>query len=167
MNTIFDKMTYGHYIVTALKPGEELKTRTKDYIAAGTVNWVSQVSFEPRMFAVAIGMFSDLNETIDYSKHFSIHVLSEEQNEWVREFGKNSTIEDGKINGIPFQKKENNLLLPTSIGYFTCKLEKSFNNGDHTLHIGRVIDHHLNDVSAKPINTAELPMRYTPESAAI
>ncbi|MEM0994616.1 MAG: flavin reductase family protein [Bacteroidota bacterium] len=165
--TILEKMTYGHYIVTAIKSGDELKTREKDYIAAGTVNWVSQVSFEPAMFAIAIGLKSDLNETIDYSEHFTIHILSDEEQDWVEKFGANSTIKDGKINGISFQKQDNALILPNSIGYFTCKVEKSMNNGDHTLHIGKVVDQKLHEAAMRPLCTNQLKIKYKLELADV
>jgi len=165
MKELFEKLTYGYYIVTALKPGDELKTRDKDYIAAGTANWVSQLSFDPPMFGVAIGLKADLNETIDYSKHFTIHILSEGQKELIQEFAGKSVIEDGKINGIPFEKKDHALVLHNTIGHFTCKVEKSINNGDHTLHIGEVVATHKDNIDAKPICTKEQRPIYTPEKA--
>lgn len=155
MNSILNKVIYGYHIVTALKPGDELKTRERDYIAAGTVNWLTQISFEPAMFAVAIGMKADLNETIDYSKHFTIHPIAVGQEDWIKKFSNKSVIENGKINGISFQKKDHALILPSSLGYITCKLERSFNNGDHTLHIGSVVDHHTSDEERSPICTKD------------
>lgn len=35
---ILKKLTYGHYIITAVKPADEMSIRNKDYIVAGTVN---------------------------------------------------------------------------------------------------------------------------------
>jgi len=167
MNSIFNKLTYGYYIVTALKSGDELKTREKDYLAAGTVNWVTQLSFAPPMMGVAIGQMADLNETIDYSKHFTIHILSEEQKDWIKKFSGDSIIEAGKINGVPYEKKENALILPGTIGYITCKVEKSVNNGDHTFHIGRVVAHDLDQNEKDPFCTKEQAPQYSPEKAEV
>lgn len=68
------KMTYGYSVVTALKAGDEMKTRDEDYIAAGTINWAMQTSFELPILAVAVGQKSHLNETIDYSSHFTLRL---------------------------------------------------------------------------------------------
>jgi len=95
MSELTSKFTYEYYILTALKKGENLETRDKDYVAAGTVNWVSQASFLPEIISVSVGQKSDLNETIDYSEHLTIHLLSENHKEYVQKFGSKSTIEDG------------------------------------------------------------------------
>ncbi|MEM1325059.1 MAG: flavin reductase family protein [Bacteroidota bacterium] len=166
-NQILQKLTYGFYVVTALKPGEELKTRDKDFIAAGTINWLTQVSFEPPMVAIAVDMQSDLNETIDHSEHFTVHILSAAQESWIEKFGGDSTIENGKINGVEYITKDNELILHGTIGHFTCKIDKnkSISAGDHTVHVGEVISVHLEDESATPICTKEKQMQYKPAHA--
>lgn len=167
MQSILNKLTYGYYIVTALKPGNELKTRKKDYLAAGTVNWLSQLSFEPPMVGVAIGQQSHLNETIDYSKHFTVHLLGPDQKEWIKRFAGDSTVENGKINGIPFEKRDHALVLKDTIGFLTCRLEKSTNIGDHTLHIGQVITSELFDEHTLPLCTKDQASTYTKEKAKL
>jgi flavin reductase (DIM6/NTAB) family NADH-FMN oxidoreductase RutF len=167
MNSILQKLTYGYYIVTALKPADELKTREKDYLAAATVNWITQLSFDPPMIGVAVGLKADVNETIDYSNHFTIHVLSKKQKDWIEKFSEESTVKDNRINGIPFEKKDHALILPGTIGHITCKLEKSMNNGDHTFHIGRIVDHQLNEEDAAPYCTKEQAPRYRKEKAEV
>ncbi|WP_020538327.1 flavin reductase family protein [Lewinella cohaerens] len=161
MQILLNKLIYGHYIVTALKPGDELKTREKDYLAAGTVNWLSQLSFEPPMIGVAIGLKAELNETIDYSEHFTVHLLKEGQEDWIEKFSGNSQIAEGKINGVPFIKKDHALILEGTLGYFTCKVERSINNGDHTLHIGTVISTNVVAGNSQPICSKETGPTYT------
>jgi flavin reductase (DIM6/NTAB) family NADH-FMN oxidoreductase RutF len=159
------KFTYGHYIVTALKPGDELKTREKDYLAAGTVNWLTQLSFDPPMVGVAIGQKADLNETIDYSRHFTVHLLGPDQKGWVERFSGDSVIEDGKINGVAFEKDDHALILKDTLGYLVCQLEKSTTTGDHTFHIGKVIKAELYDKNTAPINTKDQAPKYTEAEA--
>ncbi|PHN06540.1 flavin reductase family protein [Flavilitoribacter nigricans] len=165
IDQVIQKFTYGHYIVTALKPGDELKTREKDYIAAGTVNWLTQLSFEPPMIGVAIGQKSDLNETIDYSQHFTVHLLGPDQKGWIERFSGDSKIEDGRINGVPFEKQDHALILEDTLGYLICKLEKSTNTGDHTLHIGQVIKATLFNEDQAPICTKDQAPKYTQAAA--
>ena len=166
MSKLTNKFTYGYYILTALKKSEDLETRDNDYIAAGTVNWVSQVSFSPEIISVSVGQKSDLNETIDYSGYFTIHLLSKDHTEYVEKFGSKSTIEDGKINGVAFKKQNDQAIVEDTLGFLTCKVVKSQNVGDHTVYFGEVINEEiLND--KHPLCTMQLPSQYTEDKAEI
>lgn len=55
MKKLAHKFMFGYYILIALKKADNLKTRDKYYIAAGTVYWASQISFTPKIFSVAEG----------------------------------------------------------------------------------------------------------------
>ncbi len=166
MSKLLQKLTYGHYILSALKEGEDLKTRDKDYIAAGTVNWASQVSFEPEMLAVAVGKKSDLNETIDYSGKFTLHILEKNQKDLVGKFGSKTEVEGNKVNGVPFTKENGELVLEGTIGYITCKVTETKNIGDHTIHFGEVVVKHMQKDS-EPLCTMQLETQYTREKAVV
>jgi flavin reductase (DIM6/NTAB) family NADH-FMN oxidoreductase RutF len=166
MEKLAHNFTYGYYILTALKKADHLKTRDKDYIAAGTVNWVSQVSFSPKIFSVAVAQQSDLNETIDYSERFTLHVLSTEHKDYIKTFAEKSTIENGKINGVPFSKKNGEAIIEYTIGHVTCKVLKSQNIGDHTIYFGEVVEEVV-DKDKDAINTAQFPIEYTKEKAEV
>lgn len=160
MIDILRKMTYGHYILTALKEGDDLKTRNKDYIAAGTINWASQVSFTPSIVAVAVEHNSDLNETIDYSEHFTLHLLGQENEDMIKKFATKSEIEEDKINGVPFTRKDGEVIFENTVGYVTCKLRESVNVGDHRVHFGEVVKHEMLN-NKETINTNQTAMQYS------
>jgi len=162
MNTL-QKLTYGHYIVTALKKADELKTRNEDYIAAASINWASQISFEPEMVMISVSQSSDLNETIDYSGSFTLHLLSTDQKGLVEKFASENKVEGDKINGISFRKENDELLLDKALGYVSCKVEKSENMGDHTLYFGKVISKNLNE-NVEPLCTNNLKSQYSKEN---
>lgn len=166
MSKVAEKFTYGYYLLTALKKADNLKTRDEDYIAAGTVNWVSQVSFSPEMVSVAVGQKSDLNETIDYSGHFTIHLLSEDHKDYVKKFSQKSTIEDGKINGAAFKKQNDQAIVEDTLGYLTCKVVKSMNMGDHTVYFGEII-HEQMQKDKQALCTMQMPLEYTKDKAEI
>lgn len=166
MSKVAEKFTYGYYILTALKKAEDLETREKDYIAAGTVNWVSQVSFSPSIISVAVGQKSDLNETIDYSEHFTVHLLSKDHKDYVEKFGHKSTIEDGKINGVSFRKENDQAIVDNTLGFVTCKVVNSMNVGDHRVFFGEVI-HEETMQDKQALCTMQLPSEYTEDKAAI
>jgi len=166
MSKLTNKFTYGYYILTALKKSEDLETRDKDYIVAATVNWVSQVSFSPEIVSVTVGQKSDLNETIDYSAHFTVHLLSKNHEAYVKKFAAKSTIENGKINGIPFTKRNDQAIIEDTLGYVTCKVVKSLNVGDHTVYFGEVINEEIHE-DVEALSTTQLPYKYTKDKAKI
>lgn len=161
---VLNKITNGYYIATALKPAEELETREKDYLAAATVNWVSQVAFDPPMVSVAVGLYSDLNETIDYSEAFTLHVLSDQHMDLVEKFADESEVTDQKINGVPYRKEGREIELENSLAMIHCRLKESVRCGDHTLHLGEVVD--VKEYSKnQPLSTVALPSSYRPDIA--
>ena len=153
------KLTYGYYILTAVKPGDELKTRDKDYIAAGVINWASQLSFEPLQVGVSVQTDSHLNETIDYSESFTLHILSDDQLDWIDAFSTKSEITEGKINGLPYTLKDDRIEFEDTLATIACTLSDSVRCGDHTLHIGQVVSGH--DLSkSSPLTTVKRPSKY-------
>jgi len=166
MSKLLKKFTYGYYVMTALKKADKLKTREKDYIAAGTINWISQVSFSPTIISVAVGQKSDLNETIDYSGQFTVHLLSENNKEYVSKFGSKSIIENGKINGVAFNKQNDQVILPDTLGYVTCKVVESLTMGDHRVYFGEVINEEIHK-DKKALCTMQLESEYTKDKAEV
>ena len=160
MDKILKKLTFGHYIVTTRKPSEEMSTRDKDYLAAGTVNWVTQLSIDPVRIGIGIQLHHDLNETIEKSRNFTVHILEEGQENLVKQFSKDSSITSEKINQIGFEIGENGApLLSKGIGYIECKVVDRLTIGDHSLFVGEVVAHDLiND--AMPLCTMQTGMIY-------
>jgi flavin reductase (DIM6/NTAB) family NADH-FMN oxidoreductase RutF len=158
-----EAITNGYYIVTALKPAAEMETRNKDYLAAGTVNWLTQLSFEPTLVGVSVAIFSDLNETIDKSGSFTIHVISDKHLDWVEKFATKSEITDSTINGINFKKENGEVVLEDTMATLKCNLKESVRCGDHTQHIGEVVEANRNEKIA-PLSTVALPSSYKPEN---
>lgn len=158
------KITNGYYLATALKPSKELKTRNEDYIAAGTVNWVSQVAFEPLMVCLSVEVDSHLNETIDYSGKFTLHVLSDKQIDLIEKFANNSEITEKSINGVAYEKSGDRLILKETIAFIECKLKNSVRCGDHTVHFGEVVNSGVNENIA-PLSTVAVPSAYQGQAA--
>lgn len=140
MSNNLSDFTYGHYILTAIKKGDELKTREKDYLAAGAVNWASQISFDPQMVMVAVENQSDLNETIDYSEKFSLQVLGHSAENLIERFSQKSKISGNQINEVPFNEVNEFIHLEKMMSYIDCEVLESQKMGDHTLYFGKVVN---------------------------
>src|SRR5207245_11710169 len=69
--TTLRMIPYGLYVLTAAKKDGQ--------VAAGTVNWVTQASFEPPLVAVALKTDSHAHALIKDTKAFALNVLGKGQ----------------------------------------------------------------------------------------
>ena len=162
---VLEKFTNGLYIVTARKKAAEMETRDRDYIAAGTIAWATQTSFEPPMVTVAVQRGSDLAETIARSQQFALHVLGADQKEMAKVFSGDSVINQTEktINGYAYHKGMNRDLpiVRETIGYLECELEEMVNTaGDHILFIGKVVGGEIHNKKAQPLHEWRSGLHY-------
>jgi flavin reductase (DIM6/NTAB) family NADH-FMN oxidoreductase RutF len=137
-----------------------METRDKDYIAAGAVNWATQMSFEPVRVGIMVELHSDLNETIEKSRNFTLHLLGKGQEELVKKFAKDTKVQNGELNSVGFKIGENGApLLEEGIGYIECNVVDRFTVGDHSLFVGELVDSELTG-DKDPICTMETEMYY-------
>src|SRR4028119_914831 len=119
------KITYGYYILTTRKSAEELSTRDEDYIAAGTVCWVTQVSFEPHMVMVAVEKTSDLNETIQKSRSFALNVLGRKNKDLIQKFSQKTKVAESEheLNDYAYEDgTTGSPLLTDTVASLECRL---------------------------------------------
>jgi len=167
MKELNNKLTNGYYIITALQPADKLKTRDKDYISAGTINWLTQVSFEPTIIAIAVGQKSHLNETINYSERFTVHVLNKSNESMVEAFSQDSEIKENSINGFPFKEVKNQIILSNVESYYSCEVISHQHVGDHFVYFGKVTAATIQKDSNEVLSTVEKPSAYRPQIASI
>ena len=137
-------ITYGLYILTA-RHGEEM--------AAGTINWLSQASFQPPLVMLGVKRDSKLHELIEKSGKLAVNVLGAGQKDIAEAFFKPSKIEGDKINGYRFEPAPNSgapLLLDLP-AWFEAEVVEAVKKGDHTVFIAKVVEVGLRDPEAKPL----------------
>jgi flavin reductase (DIM6/NTAB) family NADH-FMN oxidoreductase RutF len=161
-NQALRKFTYGFYILTTRKKAEELTQRSEDYIAAGTVSWVSQVSFTPPLVMVAVQKQSDLNETISKSRVFALNFISSANQQLIQAFGGKTTVSDNALNGFTFEDGVTGSPLLTACPLaIECHLMDSVHTqGDHVLFIGRVDSVSIRDENARIVTDQEIGYVY-------
>lgn len=138
-------LSTSHFVITALMPGEQLKTRSEDYQAVQVVDNVAQISADPLLITCAVPLLSNVNETMDYSGHFVIHPLTpEEYQRWGQALDGSPDFSDHHINGVPCQKTKKALVLKNEMGQLHCEVKNSWTMGDSTLYVGRVTQADLN-----------------------
>lgn len=137
-------ITYGLYVMTAAQ-GEE--------VAAGTVNWLSQASFEPPLVMAGVKADSNLHRLIEQSGGFAVNILAAGQKDVASAFFRPSTVEDGRINGYAFEPGPQTgapLLLDTP-AWFEARVTDAVKRGDHTVFVAQVVEAGLRDEQAKPL----------------
>lgn len=128
-------MTYGIYVLT---------TRFENTVNGMIASWVSQVSYDPMLFMVAIHPNRYSHELLVQSGHFALHILAREQKDLLDRFkgpdvrGKFASIawEDG-VTGCP--------ILTDCIGCIECRITQNMAPGNHTLFIGEVVNAVFNE----------------------
>ena len=132
-------LNYGLYVVSA---ADDVG------IAAGSVNWLSQASFEPPLVMVAIKKDSGLHALVERSGVFAVNVLAVGQKEAAAAFFRSTQVEDGKINGYAFEPgpKTGVPLLLDLPAWFEARVTDAVKRGDHTVYLAEVINAGLRDL---------------------
>ncbi len=138
------QITYGLYVLTAAHEGQ---------IAAGTVNWLSQASFEPPLLMVGIKRDSRLHEIVTAAGQFAVNILAAGHKDLAAAFFRPTQVEDGRINGQPFEPgpRTGAPLLLAAPAWLEARVTDTVQRGDHTVFVAEVINAGVRDPEAKPL----------------
>ena len=131
--TALRMIPYGLYVLTAAsKDGR---------VAAATVNWVTQTSFEPPLVVVGVKTDSHAHPLIKETKAFALNVLGKGQQAMAFTFFKPANLEGQTISGEPFRAGSTGApILTNTPAYVECTLESTVEMGDHSVFVGKVVD---------------------------
>ena len=131
--TALRMIPYGLYVLTA--------ESTDGQIAAATVNWVTQASFEPPLVVVGVKVDSNAHAVIKGSGTFALNVLGKGQQAMAFAFFKPAAVDGNTISGQPFRRgKTGAPVLENTPAFVDCKLVDTIERGDHTIMVGEVVD---------------------------
>jgi flavin reductase (DIM6/NTAB) family NADH-FMN oxidoreductase RutF len=128
------KISYGLYIISSLKD-----QRFNGQIA----NSLFQVTSEPPTIAVSINKQNCTHEYIEYSKKFTVSILSENTPmKFIGIFGFQCGRDINKFIDVSYRigKTKTPIITDHCIAYLEAKLLKSIDIGTHTIFIGEVMD---------------------------
>ena len=144
-------MPYGLYVVGS---------RAGDRRNGMTLNWVTQLSFDPKLLGVAVETGALTHELIAEGGVFSLNIVDREDRAIVRKFTKPVGVDEAAmtLNGFPFHDGRTGApILDQAIAYAECEVRQQVPTGSHTLFIGEVVD----AAFQKPEDTAPLRMEDT------
>jgi flavin reductase (DIM6/NTAB) family NADH-FMN oxidoreductase RutF len=105
-----------------------------------TANWMSQVSFDPRLFAVAIQDDAHTRSNIDATGVFTISVLPKGSKDLSLKFTAKSTSGEGRLEGEPITTHATGApVLEAATAWIECRVVNQIHPGDHVIYFGEVI----------------------------
>ena len=138
-------MPYGLYIVGS---------RAGDRRNGMTLNWATQLSFDPKLLGVAVEDAAFTHELIAEGGVFSLNVVDREDRTIVRKFTKpvEVDLEAKTLNEIPFHDGVTGApVLDQAVAYVECEVRQSVDVGGHTLFIGEIVAAGFQKDEATPV----------------
>jgi flavin reductase (DIM6/NTAB) family NADH-FMN oxidoreductase RutF len=129
------KMPYGLYVVGSTDGGERRNGMT--------INWVTQLSFDPKLIGVSIEQSAITHELVAAGGCFALSLVDLEDRAIVRKFTKpvEADLTAKTLNGFPYVEKVTGApVLEQAVAYVDCRVAQQVAVGHHTLFIGEVVD---------------------------
>ena len=104
---------------------------------------VSQASIVPDLPRVLVGLSRQhfTWELVEASNAFALHLLGDEQVDWVWRFGVQSGRDHDKFSGLNVQQSATgNPILTEALGWLDCRVEAKLDSGDRTVYLAEVLD---------------------------
>jgi flavin reductase (DIM6/NTAB) family NADH-FMN oxidoreductase RutF len=131
--TTLRMIPYGLYVLTA--------AHQDGRISAGTVNFVTQTSFEPPLVAVGVKKDAHGHALIKETKAFALNVLGKGQQAMAFTFFKPAERKGDTISGEPFRPGTTGApILTNTPAFIECSLETTVEMGDHSIFVGKVVE---------------------------
>jgi flavin reductase (DIM6/NTAB) family NADH-FMN oxidoreductase RutF len=151
------KMPSGLYIVGATDKAERRNGMT--------LNWASQVSFDPKLLGISVEREAFTHELIEASGVFTLNLVDREDRAIVRKFTKPVEVDlaahtlngfeyfDGPATGAP--------VLSQSVAYVECEVRQPVAVGNHTLFVGEIMNaSFLKDEETEVLRMEDTRMNY-------
>ena len=152
IGNVLARLDYGVHVVT-MGEGETGN--------ALTVSWLTQVSSDPPMVALAIKSSHQSARLVKEAGSFAVNFLAIHHESLAKTYYgpaesgydklKGSSLAKAPVTGSP--------LLSGAVGFLDCKIAQQLVAGDHTIFVGEVVAAEL-DKGAALLNTASSGMRY-------
>ncbi len=144
-------MPYGLYVVGS---------RSGDQRNLMTLNWVTQLSFDPKLLGIAVERGALTERLIGEGAVFSLCMIDREDRAIVRKFTKPVEVDAAAatMNGFAYHDGRTGApVLDQAVAFVECEVRQEVPTGSHTLFVGEVVDAGFQ----KPEGTAVLRMEDT------
>ena len=108
-----------------------------------TLNFATQVGFDPKLLAISVEKDAVTNELISEGGVFVLNLVDREDRAIVRKFTKPVEVDEGAktLNGFPFHDGTTGApILDQAVAYLDCEVRQTVEVGGHSLFLGEVVD---------------------------
>ncbi|MCC5950482.1 MAG: flavin reductase [Acidimicrobiia bacterium] len=108
-----------------------------------TLNWATQVSFDPKLVGIGVEKPAFTHELITEGGVFSLCTIAREDRAVVRKFTKpvEVDLEARTLNGFEFRDGTSGApILAMAVAWLDCEVRQAVDCGGHTFFIGEVVD---------------------------
>ena len=127
---------YGIHVITA---------HFENQVAAATIDWVTQSSFEPPMVVCCLRRDSHIYEIVTKARSYALHPLGADQKAFAMHFFKNREANESTINGQSYRLGPLSVpLLTDAPTHLVLQYCAELPQGDHAVVLGQVIHVGLN-----------------------
>jgi flavin reductase (DIM6/NTAB) family NADH-FMN oxidoreductase RutF len=130
------KMPSGLYVVGSTDGGERRNGMT--------LNWATQISFEPKWIGIGVERTAVTHELITASGVFSLNMIDREDRAIVRKFTKPVEVDlaGRTLNGFPYVDgaATGAPVLAQAVAYVECEVRQPVEVGNHTLFLGEIVN---------------------------
>ena len=109
-----------------------------------TLNWATQVSFEPKLLAIGVEREAFTHELVTASGVFALCLVDREDRAIVRKFTKPVEVDLAArtLNGFPYLDgpATGAPVLAQSVAYLECEVRQAVDVGNHTLFLGEIVN---------------------------
>jgi flavin reductase (DIM6/NTAB) family NADH-FMN oxidoreductase RutF len=150
--TALRMIPYGLYVLTGRTPDGRM--------AAATVNWVTQVAFEPPLVVVGVKADSGAHDLIKEAGSFALNILGKGQQQAAFAFFKTVEPEGNTIGGETFRAGTTGAPILASVPAFVeCTLRETIEQGDHSVFLGEVVEAGVSQVPEGRADDATLILK--------
>ena len=126
------QISYGLYVIGS---------KSDDEVNGMTANWLTQVSFEPRMVALAVEATAHTLKNIRASNVFSVNLIADDGTHLIEKFVEPQERVGDKLGDVAFRTEQTGCpILTQALAWLECEVEQIVMTGDHELVIGRVVN---------------------------
>ena len=129
-----------------------------------TANWVTQISFLPKLVAVAVEVDALTHELMVAGRVFTVNIVDRDDRAIVRKFTKPVEVDAaaGTMNEIPYRDGRTGApVLTQALAFVECEVRAQHDAGDHTLFVGEVVDAGFQkDEATPPLRMEDTRMNY-------
>jgi flavin reductase (DIM6/NTAB) family NADH-FMN oxidoreductase RutF len=150
--TVLRMFSYGLFAVTA---------RAGEGAHGMLANWITQISFEPPMLALALEHDSHMRQLLDMYGTFAVNVLETGQRELAGQLGKSFARHPDKFQAVDWQPGPitGSPILAAGLGWLECRIIDEQTTGDHILYIAEVVEAGVRR-EGTPLTLKETGFRY-------